>query len=118
MSFKKLRPWIIGGLITLAILVGIAGPFLKRFYEFAITESVKGYWVGLHDFETKNGRFPKDDEVLGAFFHETSEQLKKEPVEYVPPRDTNSDEVILWCKKTTLFGTRIGITESGTLVKK
>ena len=92
----------------------ILGPY-QRFSEFGMAETVKGYWASLNDFEKKNGRYPKDNSEINAFFRDDT---AKEPVEYMPPSTTNANEVILWYKATTLLGARIGITKSGDMVKQ
>ena len=92
----------------------ILGPY-QRFSEFGMAETVKGYWASLNDFEKKNGRYPKDNAEISAFFRDDT---AKAPVEYMPPSTTNANEVILWYKGTTLLGARIGITKSGDLVKE
>lgn len=115
---KNLRLFLIGLCMTVLVLSVISIIPLKKMTEFAYAEHVKGYWVSLQDFANKNGHYPKNDAEVGAFFHETSEQVKREPVEYVAPQDTNADEVVLWWKTKTMFGVRVGITESGTIVKQ
>jgi|GEM_PF-2524310 len=115
---KNLRLMLIGLGITVLVIAAIGIVPLKRVTEFIYSEHVKGYWATLQEFVNKNGHYPKDDTEIGAFFHETPEQLKKEPVEYVAPHDTNTDEVVLWWKKKTVFGVRVGITESGNIVRQ
>jgi hypothetical protein len=115
-SPAKTRRLVLIGLIIGVIALGsiIVVP-LKRIGEFGRAESVKGYWASLQEFVKQNGRYPKDDAEIGAFFHTAPEQ---EPVEYLAPHDTNADEVVLWWKQRTMFGVRVGITESGAIVKK
>ena len=110
--------WILLGFvlgIVTTILSGmlIFGP-VRQFDEFAMAENVKGYWASLQDFERKNGRYPKDAAEINAFFHTSTET---EPVDYVPPQGTNDEEVILWWKKKTIFGSTVGITKGGMIVK-
>ncbi len=90
----------------------------KRLDEFRKVEEAEGHWASIQNFVKVNGRYPKDEAEIGAFFHETPEELKQEPVEYLAPHDTNGDDVILWCKSKTIFGVRIGVTQSGTVVKR
>lgn len=109
--------WHQTALVSVGVLAGatglILGPY-KRFIEFGMAETVKGYWASLHDFEKRNGRYPKDNAEINAFFHDDTART---PVEYVPPSTTNAYEVILWHKGTTLLGAHIGITRSGEIVK-
>jgi hypothetical protein len=102
------------GVVVLAI-GGLMVVPLKRMGEFGCAESVKGYWASLQDFVKQNGRYPKDEAEIAAFFHTAPD---KEPVEYIAPHDDNTDEVVLWWKKNTIFGVKVGITESGMIVKK
>ena len=113
-SRKTLRHVLVGLSVLLVVLVAIIVGPLKRLGEFGNAESVKGYWASLQDFVKQNGRYPKDDAEIGAFFHTAAD---KEPVEYVAPHDDSADEVVLWWKQKTMFGVRVGITESGTIVK-
>jgi hypothetical protein len=116
---SKYRRLILTGL---AIVILALGSFAiiqyKQFDEFSKAEGAKGHWVGIQEFVKANGRYPKDEAEIGAFFHETPEELKQEPVEYIAPHDINGDDVILWCRKKTIFGVRIGVTQSGTIVKQ
>jgi hypothetical protein len=112
---KTRRLVLIGLSIGLLALGGMMVVPLKRISEFGRAESVKGYWASLQDFVKQNGRYPKGDAEIAAFFHTPPE---KEPVEYIAPHDDSADEVVLWWKQKTMFGVRIGITESGMIVKK
>jgi hypothetical protein len=109
-------------LMALGILLLIFGCFaiilLNGIAEFRDAEEAKGHWVSIQNFVKANGRYPKDEAEIGTFFHETPDELKEEPVEYIAPHDPNGDEVILWCKNKTIFGVRIGIKKSGTVVKQ
>jgi hypothetical protein len=105
---------IIGVIALVALIIAINGP-LRRLEEFGCAESCKGYWATLQDFVKQKGRYPKDEVEIGAFFHTPS---GSDPVEYVAPQDDKADEVVLWWKQRTKFGVRIGITESGVIVKK
>jgi len=110
--------WFKASLIAAGVLLTASGLILwpyKRFSEFGMAETVKGYWASLNDFEKKNGRYPKDNAEINAFFNDDT---AKAPVEYVPPSTTNANEVILWYKGTTLLGAHIGITKSGDIVKQ
>ena len=78
--------------VALIVIAAMSVRPLERFGEFDRAESVKGYWASLQHFVEENGRYPKDDKEISAFFHTTSE---KEPVNYIPPQDTNADEVVL-----------------------
>jgi hypothetical protein len=110
---------LLTGLGILVVMLGCFGIILlKRLSEFRAAEEVEGHWASLQNFVKMNGRYPKDEEEIGAFFHEAPEELKQEPVKYIVPHGTNGDEVILWCKSKTIFGVRIGVTESGTIVKQ
>jgi len=106
----------------LAILIVALGCFaiiqFKQLTEFWNAEEAKGHWASIQNFVKVNGRYPKDEAEIGTFFHETPEELKQEPVEYIAPRDINGDQIILWCRNKTIFGVRIGVTESGTIVKQ
>lgn len=104
--------------VALIVLCGLSIYPLKKVGEFAAAEEVKGYWATLQVFLNKNGRYPKDEEEIGSFFHVSPNQLRLEPVEYLAPRGTNADEVILWRKKKTMFGVRVGVTESGAIVEQ
>lgn len=114
-SYKAPRLAAVGlGVLAVVLVAIIVGP-LKRLGEFGCAESVKGYWGTLQDFVKQNGHYPKDEAEIGAFFHVTPD---KEPVQYVAPRYESADEVVLWWKQKTMFGVRVGITESGMIVKK
>lgn len=104
------------GLVSLLVMLAIitVGP-LRKLGEFGRAESCKGYWASLQDFVKQKGHYPKDDAEIASFFQTAPE---KEPVEYVAPRDGSTDEVVLWWKRKTMFGVRVGITESGTIVKR
>ena len=117
---KRSLRWLLSvGLgIVIVAMGGVVIAQLKHFNEFSQAEAVKGYWASLQDFEHKNGHYPKDDAEIGAFFHETQQEIKQAPVIYVAPHDTNVDEVIFWHRDKTIFGVRIGITESGSIVKQ
>ena len=115
---KTLRRVALGLGIALLVLGGISIYPLKRLSEFSCAETVKGYWASLQPFVQTNGRYPRDDAELGALFHETPVQLQNEPVVYLAPHDTNTDEIVLWLKHRSLFGAKIGITESGMIVKQ
>lgn len=117
-SAKTLRPWLIGLGVTVLVFAAIIAAPLKRVTEFCYAKDVKGYWATLQGFVNKNGRYPNGDAEISVFFHETPEQLKQEPVEYVAPHDTNAEEAVLWWKKKTIFGVKVGITESGMIIKK
>ena len=115
----KTRRFLLTGLVISVIAIGgLLVVNLERFGEFDRAEGVKGYWASLQEFMKQNGHYPKDDTEIGAFFHMTSEELKQAPVEYMAPHNTNADEVVLWCKPRTILGVRIGIAESGKIVKK
>lgn len=105
-----------GGLFIalIALVAFVVGP-LRRTGEFAYAEGCKGYWRSLQDFVKQNGRYPRDEVEINAFFNTATD---KEPVEYVAPHDDEADEVVLWWKEKSMFGARIGITESGTIIKK
>lgn len=114
---KYRRPLLVGlGILSVA-LGCYAVIVFKHLDEFSKAEGAKGHWVSIQDFVKANGRYPKDEAEIGAFFHETPEKMKQEPLEYVAPRDFNGDDVILWCRKKTIFGVRIGVTQSGSVVK-
>lgn len=109
--------WYKTSLVAAGVLLAASGLILgpyQRFIEFGMAETVKGYWASLNDFEKKNGRYPKDNAEINAFFRDDT---AKAPVEYVPPSTTNANEVVLWYKGTTLLGARMGITRSGDMVK-
>jgi|SRR5688572_9146341 len=114
-SAKALRFVLVGlGILVVVLVVVIVGP-LKRLGEFGRAEGCKGYWASLQDFVKQNGRYPKDDAEIAAFFHTLP---GKESVEYVAPHDDSADEVVLWWKQKTMFGVRVGVTESGVIVKR
>jgi hypothetical protein len=115
----KYRRLLLIGLGILTVALGCYAVLaFKRIDEFSKAEGAKGHWVGIQDFVKANGRYPKDEAEIGAFFHETPEELKEEPVQYIAPHGSNGDDVILWCRKKTIFGVRIGVTQSGTIVKQ
>lgn len=119
MGLMKYRRLLLVGLGIMIVALGCYGIFaFKSIDEFSKAEGAKGHWVGIQQFVKVNGRYPKDEAEVGAFFHETPEELKQEPVEYVAPHDLNGDDVILWCRKKTIFGVRIGVTQSGSIVKQ
>jgi hypothetical protein len=114
-SRKSLRLALVGLIVLAVVLVAvIVGP-IKRVGEFGRAESVKGYWASLQDFVKQNGHYPKGDAEIAAFFHTAPE---KEPVEYVAPHDDSADEVVLWWKQKTMFDVKVGVTESGMIVKR
>ena len=113
-----MRRVLIGLGITVLVIGGICFAPLKRFTEFVYTEDVKGYWASLQDFVNKNERYPTNNTEIAAFFKMSPQELKKAPVEYLAPHDTNTDEVVLWWKHKTIFGVQVGITESGMIIKK
>ena len=115
---KARRFLLIGLTICVLAIAGLLVVNLERFGEFDRAEGVKGYWASLQEFVKQNGHYPKGDAEIGAFFHMTPDELKHAPVEYVAPHGTNADEVVLWCRPRTIFGVRIGITESGKIVRK
>jgi hypothetical protein len=115
LSAKTLRFVAVGLVIFLAVLVVIIVGPLRKLGEFGRAESCKGYWATLQDFVKQKGHYPKDDSEIAPFIQTAPE---KEPVEYVAPRDDAIDEVVLWWKQKTMFGVRVGITESGTIVKR
>ena len=104
-----------GLIILLVVLVAIVVGPLRKLGEFGRAESCKGYWASLQDFVKEKGHYPKGDAEIASFFQIAPE---KEPVEYVVPRDDSTDEVVLWWRQKTMFGVRVGITESGTIVKR
>lgn len=112
----RTKTWTIIGLALAAVtaLLIALGP-VRKLGEFGRAEGVKGYWANLQDFEKQNGRYPRDDAEIAASFHITP---GLEPVEYVPPSQSSGDAVILWWKEKTLFGVQVGITKSGTIVKR
>lgn len=115
----KHRRLILTALAILIVALGSYGVLVfKGIDEFSKAEGAKGHWVGIQEFVKANGRYPKDEAEIGAFFHETPEEIKQEPVEYVAPHGSNDDEVILWCRNKTIFGVRIGVTQSGSVVKQ
>jgi hypothetical protein len=112
------RKWTIALLaITVSAVVAVlifVGP-VRKISEFNRAERVKGYWASLQDFERKHGRYPKDNAEIAAFFHIDA---GSEPVVYVPPDEHSEDQVVLWWKQKTVFGVQVGITRSGTIVKR
>lgn len=115
---KTPRRILIAWGVTVLVLGGMSIVPLKHVGEYFYAEDVKGYWATLQEFVEEKGRYPKDEAEIGAYYNVTLEQLKQEPVVYVPPHSTNADEVVLWWKKKTIFGVKVGITESGVIVKK
>jgi hypothetical protein len=115
-SRRRIRTLIALGLAAVVIAaIGVALGPVRKVGEFVRAESVKGYWASMQEFEKQKGRYPKDNAEIAAFFHTTA---GSEPVEYVPPRDGNGDEVVLWWKDKTVFGVKVGITKSGVIVKQ
>ena|ERR1039457_3610918 len=117
-SAKTLRRVLIGLSVIVVVIGGISIVPLKRVNEFVYSEDVKGYWASLQDFVNKNGHYPTNDTEIGAFFKMSPKELQQASVEYLSPHDTNADEVVLWWKQKTIFGVRVGITESGIIVKQ
>ncbi|SRR5260221_232735 len=117
-STKTLRLVLIGLGVTVLVIGGISIVPLKRVTEFVYSEDVKGYWASLQDFVNKNERYPTNGAEIGIFFKMSPKELQQAPVEYLAPHDTNADEVVLWWKQKTIFGVKVGITESGMVVKK
>ena len=105
--------WLGVAEVVIAAFLLAIGP-VRKIGELGRAEAVKGYWASLQEFEKQNGRYPKDNAEIAAFFHTTP---SSEPVEYVQPQE-GKDDVVLWWKKKTLFGVRVGITRSGTVVKR
>jgi hypothetical protein len=118
MTTKNRRLLLAGLGILIVTLAWIGVILVERLGEFRDSEEAEGHWASLQNFVKANGRYPKDEEEIGTFFHETPEELKEEPVKYIVPQGTNGDEVILWCNSKTIFGVRVGVTESGTIVKQ
>lgn len=115
----KYRRLLLVGLGILIVALGCGGIALLKFLgESRDAEELQGHWASIQNFVKANGHYPKDEAEIGAFFHETPEELKQEPVEYIAPHSIDRDEVILWCKNKTIFGVRIGVTQSGTIVKQ
>jgi hypothetical protein len=115
---RRTRTWtlvalVLAAIATVALLITI-GP-VRKLGEFGRAEAVKGYWASLQEFEKQKGRYPRDDAEIAAFFHTAP---GSEPVEYVPPQQSSGDEVILWWKQKTMFGIQVGITKTGTIVKR
>ena len=106
--------WLAIAAVAIATVLIAIGP-VRKIGEFGRAEAVKGYWASLQDFEKQKGRYPRDDAEIAAFFHTAP---GSEPVEYVPPQPSSGDEVILWWRQKTLFGVQVGITKSGTIVKR
>lgn len=116
MKLSKKAKWLILAsliLVSIALLATI-GPLI-RVIEFGYAEGCKGYWASLQEFVKQNGRYPKDEAEIGNFF---KIEAGKEPVEYIAPHDETTDEVILWWKEKSLLVRKVGITESGVIVKK
>jgi hypothetical protein len=101
--------------IIIAAIWIIAIGQVRKLDEFAKVESVKGYWSSLQDFRKQYGRYPKDEAEIAAFFHTG---VGAAPAAYVPPHDDSADEPILWWKDKTKSGVMVGITESGSIVRK
>ncbi len=106
---------VLGLVLFAAVLIPFVVGLVSFVEEFGRAESVKGYWASLQEFVKQQGRYPKDEAEIGAFFQTVP---GKDPVEYVAPHDASSDEVVLWWKQRTLFGVQVGVTESGRIVKK
>jgi len=119
MAATKKRRIILIGLGIMIIALGcFAIIFFKFLDEFNKSQEAQGHWAGIQQFVKANGRYPTNEVEVGAFFHESPEEVKQEPVEYVAPHDSNGDDVILWCRKKTIFGVRIGVTQTGSIVKQ
>jgi hypothetical protein len=106
--------WLGLAAVVIAAFLIAVGP-VRKIGEFGRAEAVKGYWASLQDFEKQNGRYPIDNAEIAAFFHT---KPGSEPVEYVSPQQAGRDDVVLWWKQKTLFGVQVGITKSGTVVKR
>jgi hypothetical protein len=108
---------IIAGVITLLIIAIIilfkVNP-PKDLNEFKITESIKGEWIIMIDYEKEYKRFPSTIEEFEKYY---GNKIKDLPFIYTPPIDPNKDEVILWWKEIPRSGNKIGITEAGTIIK-
>lgn len=99
-------------LILFLYLRCIVAPVIQ---EVLFTESIKGEWIDVMKFVKAKGRYPNNLNELNAYYNYTSEE---EVITYLKPIDEGKDEVILWWKKESISGKRIGIKESGLVVKK
>ena len=106
--------WLAIAVAVIAAVLIATGP-VRKIGEFGRAEAVKGYWASLEEFEKQNGRYPTNNAEIATYFRTTP---GTEPVEYVPPQHNGNDEVVLWWKQKTLFGVQVGITRSGTVVKR
>ena len=89
----------------------------ENYQESLFFESLKPDWHTLIQYKGNAGRFPKDLQEY-ADYYKNGDNAGTLPVIYIRPQDEEKDEVMLWWKKRTLKGTRIGITESGKPIKE
>ncbi len=81
-----------------------------------MSEGIKGEWISVQDFVKAKGTYPKDLNELNTYYHYTPKG--EDDIIYIKPNDDDKDEIILWLKRSTCAGTRIGIRESGLVVKE
>lgn len=102
-------------LTTLGVIFAISS--VSRWQEFCMSESIKGYWVGIQDFAKAKGRYPENVNELNSYYkyYPAKDEL---PIIYIKPVNKNENKVVLWVNKTSWAGNRIGITEFGIVVKE
>lgn len=102
------------GLSALTFLRVFLAPKFEEFEEFVRVEDAKSEWIAIIEFKNTKNRYPYDLDELSSHFQYTSSE---ENIIYLPPRDNNTDEIILWLKRESKLGNRIGVRESGIVVK-
>lgn len=105
----------VGISVLLAVAALLAVHTWRDFQEFRIVEECKGYWLDVHKFQEETGRLPENEAELASFY---ATDLSNSPVYYVKPTDDKRDEVVIWWKEIPCCGKRIGVTESGMVVKQ
>lgn len=116
---RKTRKVILFTISTLGLFGLSALTFLRvflapKFEEFVRVEDAKSEWIAIIEFKNTKNRYPYDLDELSSHFQYTSSE---ENIIYLPPRDNNTDEIILWLKRESKLGNRIGVRESGIVVK-
>ena len=81
-----------------------------------IAEELKGEWISIQDYIKDKNEYPRDLIELNKFYNYTPTEDEK--VVYIKPTDENKNEVILWWKEKSRLNHRIGIKESGEVIKE
>lgn len=107
---------------AIALLMVLLGVFLylrlvvgPGIQELSISESIKGDWKDIQKFVEARGQYPNNSDELDEFYSYTP---NGDEATYIKPIDDDKDEVILWWKELSRSGKKIGIRESGVIVKE